>query len=233
MSRVSTNVVSKPIVLGTLGVLALASSAAAQQKPSSPYVIPISEAVTNQLAQMQDTSQPAAPEEQAPEWQRKKFRVGIDAGIYLPTQSRLTDIFGKAVYKLGLDLGTREKILNGRFTPSISLISAHKDGNDFYLGQLLGTYQVRLAPPSEWAKGLTVEPYGSFGLGLAYADYSITDRTNVHYGAKHILPTGQGQVGLLVGHRLRISASYDFFSSIDSFNFNGFALSVAYTVFRF
>ncbi len=164
---------------------------------------------------------------------KRKYEIGIDAGVYLPTQRQIQDVFGNAVYKFGLDFGTREAVRNGRFVPSMGLISAHRNGNSFYLGQALLSYEIRLAQPQDLGKRTIVEPFGRASIGAAYADYSITNTAGVHFGAKRILPTGQLEAGVYIGPRVKVTAAYDFFESVDGFNFNGFSLSVAYTLFRF
>lgn len=156
--------------------------------------------------------------------------LGLSGGVYLPAQKKMQDIFGNAIYKFGLDLGSKPTVRNYRWVPSVGVVSADRDGNKLFVGQLLASYEFQLGKPS--ASQPVIQPFGRVSAGLAYADYSITDSTATHYGAKHILPTGQAMAGLIIGERFRLTASYNIFSSIDTFSFNGFAISLTYSLFK-
>ena len=76
-------------------------------------------------------------------------------------------------------------------------------------------------------------PYVRPFAGLAYYDYSITDfASGQHSSAKQLGATYGVEGGIIIGHKLKVSAAYNYFTQAGGFSFNGLTLSATYSLFN-
>jgi len=154
--------------------------------------------------------------------------VAIDAGAYFPSNTVIRSVFGSTLPRVGIDFINNSAPDKLKPSFSFSVIGASKDGNRFLaipatvgLGQQYG--------PS----GTNVRPYWRVGAGLAYFDYSIdpTDSGNPT-AANKLGFAAVGEIGILLSDRVRLSASYNYFTKQDSFDFSGFDLTVSFLFWK-
>jgi hypothetical protein len=154
--------------------------------------------------------------------------LGVEAGAYFPTDTVIRNVFGSTLPRFGVNFINNS--VPNKLKPSInfSVIGASKDGNRFLvipvtagLGQQMG------------APGASARPYWRAGAGLAYFDYSI-DPTGggTSIASRKFGFSAVGEVGILLSERVRISASYNYFSKQDDFNFSGWDIKVSFLLWK-
>ncbi len=156
-----------------------------------------------------------------------EFGVGVSAGYFLPSDTKIQSVLGKDIFKFGLDLGPAPKISDGRFGPSLAALSISNGGQNITVLAGMISYNF---PIPELNKNF--EPYVKAGLGGAYADYTF-NYAGSHYAAKKLLPIAQLKAGIIFDKNYELSLAYDWLGSTDGFNFSGLNISLSYTVFRF
>lgn len=157
---------------------------------------------------------------------RAQNSILVGVGLFSPTNHLMHDMFGNQL-KLDPDFGTFAVSTTWKLKPSVSMVSAHKDGNKF------AVIPVSLSLERGFADSKAkVIPYVKFGLGPTYADYSF-DTGGVHYAEKRISWGGSVESGVVLNGKFRLSARYDAFSRIDGFDFSGLTLSAQYLVYTF
>jgi len=154
--------------------------------------------------------------------------LGLEAGAYFPSNTVIRNVFGSTLPRVGLDFINNSAPDKLKPSFNFAIIGASKDGNRFLaIPVTIGLGQQYGAP------GTSVRPYWRVGAGLAYFDYSI-DPTNSGnpIAANKVGFTGVGEVGILLSDRVRVSASYNYFTKQDDFDFSGFDLKVSFLFWR-
>lgn len=175
-------------------------------------------------------SAPAPTEQTAPstygapdESKSRRFRLGPEVGVYLPTNSRTRDRFGDAWLSVGLGIGPITGVTSkGQLGFDLSLNYQQHEGNRVFLLPLGLGYRVALTQNPE---SKTV-PYAGVTGDVYLADVrSIPD--NIHSG---IRAGGGGSVllGVNFGESGNLEARYQFVSHIQSFDFSGLSLRAGY-----
>lgn len=157
-----------------------------------------------------------------------RFSIGPDVGVYFPTDSKIKSVFGSSIFGFGLHFGGADLAQKSGFGGDIGLVSAQKNGSDFYAFQLMGKYEKYFGHPH--TKGFV--PYAEVSAGLAYADYKI-NYGGGHFAAKVILPTAKFEAGFLYHRDFKFSIEYDLFGPTNGFRFDGLTLKATYIVYRF
>ena len=154
--------------------------------------------------------------------------LGLEAGAYYPTDSLIRSIFGSTLPRVGINFINNSQ--PNRMKPSFdfSIIGANKNGNRFLAIPVTAGVGQQYGVP-----GSSARPYWRVGAGAAYFDYSI-DPTNTGNptSAHKVGFTAIGEVGVLLSERIRISASYNYFSKQDDFNFSGFDVKVSFLFWK-
>ncbi len=160
--------------------------------------------------------------------QNKTFSIGADGGAYFPSNSVIRNAFGASIFNIGPSFGPSIHVANGKFGVTGSAIHASKNGNTFLVLQGMVDYEKLLGKPI----ANMAYPYVKVAAGLAYADYSF-DNNGSHFGAKRFIPTSQVELGIVINNRFKLAASYNLFSSVDGFNFDGLELKLTYSIIQF
>lgn len=161
---------------------------------------------------------------------RGRNYLGVKAGLYLPSNGEIRDIFGSSIVVFGISVDDITKQADKwRLTGNVDFITG-KDGNDKFfaapftasIGRIFGN------------RGDTTRPYVRFGVGGAYFDYSITrPSTGERFSTKRFGASADAEVGLIFGERFRLSAKYQWFSKVDDFDFTGIQITATYQLIKF
>jgi hypothetical protein len=160
----------------------------------------------------------------------KSFSLGVSAGLFFPTDSEIRDIFGESIFRWGITPFADRNVGRWKVFTDIGLVHTENDDDRFLLIPAVVGIETR------WGDRETDQavPYARLGAGITYMDYSIErPSTMVRHRARKFGTTALGEVGVILHDRLRVSASYNWFSKTDGFDFSGLNLSATYTVARF
>ena len=155
--------------------------------------------------------------------------LGVEAGVYFPTDPTIRDVFGTSVAKVGFNYGNFGRQADKwRLTGNFNFISANKDGSRFFLVPVTAAVGRMFGQPGDNSR-----PYVRVGAGLAYMDYSVEVSSVDRRRARKILPTAGAEVGVVIGDRLRLAGTYNWFAETDGLDFTGFQLTLGYSLIRF
>lgn len=238
---------------------ALAQDASgASQTPSNTLPQPPSgkeQPPPNTPPNAQPQQPPAEPQKPKP---KRRFYLGPNLGVYLPTDSKTQRRFGSTWFNFGLGVGAIAGIRpSGRISPDLHFLSQSNNGNRAFVGMLGIEYRRPLffgriprrkpAPGPGGQPGSEEEgqsgPDGPNGqaarkfapyllpyIGVS-ADFVFADLRSVADGVHSGLRYGgggSGFLGLKIGQRAFFEARYTALSTIKSFNLSGFQLSTGY-----
>jgi hypothetical protein len=154
--------------------------------------------------------------------------LGLEAGAYFPTDTVIRNVFGSTLPRIGLNFINNSAPEKMKPSFNFAVISANKDGNRF----LAIPFTVGLGK-QYGSLGTGMRPYWRVGAGVAYFDYSIDPSGGgIPTAARRFGFTAVGEVGMLVSDRVRLSASYNYFSKQDDFNFSGFDLKISFLFWK-
>lgn len=154
--------------------------------------------------------------------------LGLEAGAYFPSDTVIRNVFGSTLPRFGISFINNSQPNKLKPSFNFAVIGASKDGNRFLAIPVTVGYGQQYGSAGSGAR-----PYWRAGAGLAYFDYSI-DPTNsgTAIAATKIGFTAVGEVGILLSEKVRLSASYNYFSKQDDFNFSGFDLKVSFLFWK-
>jgi len=153
--------------------------------------------------------------------------IGISIGIYEPTSAQLKNDLGSQFLSFGLGGAPTGRPSEGAITPEYNLIFANGNGNKLFILPLTYGYEYHFGSDNT----SKILPYVRPFAGLAYYDYSITDLgSGQHSSAKQVGGTYGLEGGILIGHKLKLSAGYNYFTNAGGFSFNGLTLSASYSL---
>ncbi len=154
--------------------------------------------------------------------------LGPSVGIYLPISSQIRRDLGTGAVQFGFGGAATGRPSEGSLTLSYSAIVASGNGNSLFILPITYGYEYHFGADTDASTIPYLRPFA----GVAYYDYSITDLdSGEHFGTKRLGGTYGLEAGILIGHKIKLSASYNFFTSTDGFSFNGFSLAATYALF--
>jgi len=155
--------------------------------------------------------------------------IGVSIGVFEPTSAQVKNDLGSQFLSFGLGGAAKGRPSEGAITPEYNLIFANGNGNKLFILPFTYGYEYHFGS-DDTAKIL---PYVRPFAGLAYFDYSITDlASGEHSSAKQLGGTYGLEAGILIGHKIKLSASYNYFTNAGGFSFNGLSLSATYSLFN-
>src|SRR5579862_7123456 len=139
--------------------------------------------------------------------------LGVDVGAYFPINSTIRNVFGSTIPGVGISFANNNQPDKLTTSFNFGVIGANKNGNRFV------AIPVTLGLGREYGgTGTSVRPFWRAGAGAAYLDYSIDANNSGNPIASHkIALTAVGEVGIMLSERVRLSASYNYFSKQDDF----------------
>ncbi|HVT11692.1 MAG TPA: outer membrane beta-barrel protein [Fimbriimonadaceae bacterium] len=154
--------------------------------------------------------------------------LGLEAGAYFPTDRTIRNVFGSTLPRFGISFISNNQPNKLKPSLNFAVIGANKDGNRFLAIPVTAGVGQQYGGANSGAR-----PYWRVGAGLAYFDYSI-DPTNsgTAIAATKVGFTAVGEVGVLLSERVRLSASYNYFSKQDDFDFSGFDIKVSFLFWK-
>lgn len=167
-----------------------------------------------------DTSPP--PETPEPARRRRRFRIGPEIGVFLPTNSKTKDRFGSSWETFGIGIGSVSvATLKGQTTFDLSIIrNRNRNDNNALIIPVGLSYRRALNDnPS-------VTPYIGLSANL-YAATLRSDQDDVHSGFRGG-GGGSAFVGTTFGESGQVEARYHAISKIKGFDLSGLNLSAGY-----
>src|SRR5476651_2555884 len=135
--------------------------------------------------------------------------IGISVGIFEPTSAQIKNDVGSQFLSFGLGGAGGKRPSEGAITPEYNLIYANGNGNKFFVLPLTYGYEYHFGSDST----SKILPYERPFAGIAYFDYSITDlASGQHSSAKQVGGTYGAEGGVLIGRKLKLSATYNYFT---------------------
>lgn len=157
----------------------------------------------------------------------ERLGIGVEAGIYVPSDARIRDVYGSTWFSFGFRPMRLDQYRKPKLDGNIGIVTRSAGGNKLAIVNLSGGYSRPLGDPN----GSTV-PFVAVRVGPSYVDYALTDNGTRRSGKKIVLG-GNVEVGALMNERIRFSVRYDLLSQVDGLNFNGLSVGLAYVVGRF
>lgn len=154
--------------------------------------------------------------------------LGLEAGAYFPTSTVIRNVFGSTLWRAGINFINNSQPDKMKPSLNFSIIGANRDGNRF------------LAIPVTFGVGrqygavaANVRPYWRVGAGASYFDYSIdVNNAGNPISATKFGFTAVAEAGILLSDRIRLSASYNYFSKQDDFDFSGFDIKLSFLFWK-
>ena len=158
--------------------------------------------------------------------QRAGIPIGVDFGVFFPTDSTVKSVFGSNWYRVGITPISLQKDERWRFTFDVAVLSQTRFGE-----------KARLTP-------VTFGFTRSFGKGKTQgARPYVALRAGPYWGSVKSVLLGidknqvgldiNGAVGLTFNNAFYIEARYDYMSDFSGINFSGFFLSAGVKLFEF
>lgn len=155
--------------------------------------------------------------------------VGVSVGLFMPSSSQIRNDLGTQGLQFGFGGASTSRPSEGAITPEYNVILASGNGNKLFMLPFTYGYEYHFGSDSD----ASILPYVRPFLGVAYYDYSITDLTSgQHSAAKQLGGTYGLEGGIMIGHKIRLSATYNYFTPAGGFSFNGLSLSASYSLFN-
>ncbi len=158
---------------------------------------------------------------------RSQSSLSVIAGIFLPSSGELRKDLGTRAIQLGFGAVGARRPSEGSWSPDYTAIIASGNGNKLFILPITYGYEYHFGV----APSASALPYVRPFAGVAYYDYSITDTAGSHFGVKRLGSTYGIEGGLMIGTKIKLSASYNFFTPSSGFSFNGLSLAATYALF--
>ncbi|MEM4408953.1 MAG: hypothetical protein QXI19_09450 [Candidatus Caldarchaeum sp.] len=149
--------------------------------------------------------------------------VGLDVGVYLPTDSTVRNTFGKSWWRIGLTPLSFQDPDMWRFTLDIGVI-----GNQTTLGRAL-LIPVTVGATRSFESAGDGKPYVAVRVGGYYGDVFSPP---LGINSSRVGFNGNVAVGVSFQDSFYIEARYDVFSEFRNLDFNGFFISAGVKVFQ-
>lgn len=154
--------------------------------------------------------------------------IGLSVGIFTPTAAGVKKDIGSQFLSFGLGGASTGRPSDSSITPSYSFIIANGNGNKLFILPLTYGYEYHFGSHSTASTLPYLRPFA----GVAYYDYSITDYLSGHQSTKQLGGTYGIEGGILFSHKIKVSATYNYFTQTNGFSFNGLTLSASYSLFN-
>ena len=162
--------------------------------------------------------------------------VGVDLGVYMPTDSDVKNVFGKSWFRIGVTPLSFQRPGNWRFTFDLGFL---KRSNDIFVpeGKGGGTTlrnDVTLIPVTfgftrSFTESTDFMPYIALRAGPYYARVD-SDSFGVDESGFGI--NANAALGISFSQRFYIEARYDYFSKFEGIDFSGFSISAGVKLFE-
>lgn len=158
--------------------------------------------------------------------QRAGLPIGVDIGVFFPTDSTVKDVFGSSWIRVGITPISLQRDNRWRFTFDVAVLSQSQDGD-----------KVNLTPVTfgftrSFGNGLTqgVRPYIAFRAGPYWGS---VDSLTLGVDKRQMGLDINGSIGLTFNNAFYVEARYDYISDFAGLNFSGFFISAGVKLFEF
>lgn len=162
--------------------------------------------------------------------------IGVDLGVFLPTDSDVKDVYGKSWFRVGLTPLSFQRPGNWRFTFDLGFL---KRSNDIFIpdgkgGGTVLSNDVTLIPLTfgltrSFGESTDFLPYVAFRVGPYYVN---VDSDSFGVDDSGIGINANTAFGVSFSQRFYIEARYDWYSKFEGINFSGFSISAGLKLFE-
>lgn len=152
---------------------------------------------------------------------------GVRVGVSRFINSDMQDYLGNSKFTFGVTPISVARPGDWKIATDIDFDFANENGNRLALIPLTVGVMKRFGNNPDSA------PYVAIRGGIAYADYSITDRFAVRRSHRGFLPTANAEVGLVLRENIKVAVRYDWFGRRDDFTFDSVQLNLSVGLFKF
>jgi hypothetical protein len=161
------------------------------------------------------------PEEPDEDNSRKRFRIGPELGVFIPTSGKTRDAFGDAWYNYGVGLGSVVRAnQHGTIAFNLSFFSYRSGNGRVFMAPVGIGYRVALSDNKQ------TTPYAGISANLVFTDLK-SDKYNVGSGIR-TTAGGTVFVGTTLGDRAYIQARYLATGRVSGFDLSGTNFSAGY-----
>jgi len=171
----------------------------------------------------QSTPPPSTPPAE-PEHHRKRLVFGINAGLFMPTDSKTRDRFGSTWWSAGIGIGAIPRV-TGHGSWNLDLRTQYQKGDGdahVFVGNLGLEYRRRFDTSADGGKK-DYTPFYGLSADAVFADVkSPLDKVS---GGFRVVPGASAFIGTNIGRQEFVTLRYDAIADVKSFNFSGVELS--------
>ena len=205
-------------LLWTLAGTGAFAQAATPDTTTPSTTAPTTPAVEAAPAPNTPTPNPPAPE---PPKQKKRFQLGPEIGVFLPTSSKTRSEFGSAWYSVGIGFGTINQVgPQGQIGFDLQILYQTRDNGHAFVAPVGVSYR----------KAVSQSGGNTVYVGLT-GDLYLADLRSPTYDVHSGLRTGVGGsalAGVNFGKSGYLEARYLLVSRIKSFDLSGLNLTAGY-----
>jgi len=152
----------------------------------------------------------------------QRITIGIDAGVFLPSDSTVRNVFGDTWARIGLTPISFQTDQRWRFTFDVGFLNASSFGNDVTLIPI--TFGVTRAFPDK----SEIVPYVALRAGPCFAD---VNSPFLGIDKSEVVMDVNASVGITVSKTFYFEIRYDWMSEISSLDFSGLFISAGIRLF--
>jgi hypothetical protein len=162
--------------------------------------------------------------------------VGVDLGVFLPTDSDVKDVYGKSWFRIGVTPISFQPPGNWRFTFDLGFLKRSNDitvpegkGGGTVLSNDVTLIPLTFGYTRSFTESTDFMPYTAVRIGPYYANVD-SDSFGVDHSGFGI--NANAAFGVSFSQRFYVEARYDWYSKFKDINFSGFSISAGVKLFE-
>jgi hypothetical protein len=162
--------------------------------------------------------------------------VGVDLGVFMPTDSDVKDVYGKSWFRIGFTPLSFQQPGPWRFTFDLGILKRSRDitipdgkGGGSVLSNDVTLIPLTFGVTRSFSENTDFLPYVALRAGPYYANVD-SDSFGVDKSGFGI--NANAAVGVSFSRRFYIEARYDWYSKFEDIDFSGFSISAGIKLFE-
>jgi hypothetical protein len=156
--------------------------------------------------------------------QSGSFPIGVDVGVFFPTDSNVRDAFGNSWTRVGITPLSFQKPDSWKASFDFAYLHQNRNGNSVTL------IPVTFGITRSFGKDPSMRPYVAFRVGPYWGDVNSpafgVDDNKIGFDTN-------ASLGITFNNMFYVEARYDWFSDFDDIKFSGFFISAGIRLFEF
>lgn len=155
--------------------------------------------------------------------------LGVSAGAYFLTDSKMRDVFGNTVLTFGVTTASLHRPEAGKLAVNYNVITGRKDDSLFVMVPVTLGYEYHFGGDTSGyvQKTSNTLPYARIEAGAAYYDVAIHDGGN-DQSFKAGGAFGGAEIGVVFNDRIGVNARYNLAQERFGVNLSGFSVGLTY-----